>query len=138
MSSLSSHESDGSGSSRSSSCKRVQHSFQNTSPYEIRFSNNCSKVASVDNFNRVKVWNVQSGKLLKTFVQQQPDGSLSSSRHTAGVDLLSNSDSSEHHSASSRGQGLPGGFPIHELAFCQDSAVAVVSRFYNEIHLFST
>ena len=136
LSSLSSHDS---GSSRSSSCKRVQHSFQNTSPYEIRFSNNCSKVASVDNFNRVKVWNVQSGKLLKTFVQQQqPEGSLSSSRHTAGVDLLSNSDESSEHGTSSRGQGLPGGFPIHELAFCQDSAVAVVSRFYNEIHLFST
>jgi WD40 repeat protein len=134
--SMSSLGSNSSGRSKSS-CKRIQHSFQNTSPYEIRFSNNCTKVASVDNFNRVKVWNVQSGRLLKTFVQQDSSSSLSSSRHTAGVDLLSNCSSSEH-SPGSRGQGLPGGFPIHELAFCQDNTVAVVSRFYNEIHLFST
>ncbi|KAL3917560.1 MAG: hypothetical protein SGILL_004658, partial [Bacillariaceae sp.] len=114
----------------------------NTSPYEVRFSNNCKKVASVDNFNRVKVWNVRTGRHLKTFVQQPPppQQQRDSSRHSAGVDLLSSTGggSSNGSSNSSGTRTLPGGFPIHELAFCQDSTVAVISRFYNEIHLFST
>jgi WD40 repeat protein len=89
------------------------NTFQNASPYEIKFATNCSKVASVDNFTQVKVWHVQSGKLLKTFVQDSGNKTTTAGR-------------------------CHGGFPIHEIAFCQDSTVAVVSRFYNEVHLFST
>jgi WD40 repeat protein len=99
--------------------------FANASPYEIKFTTNCTKVASVDNFTQVKVWNVQSGKLLKSFVQDISNSGTLKSSTAIG------------HSSSISGR-CHGGFPIHELAFCQDSTVAVVSRFQNEIHLFST
>lgn len=41
--------------------------FENLSPYEIRFSSNGKKVASVDDFKAVKVWNTNNGTLVSSF-----------------------------------------------------------------------
>jgi WD40 repeat protein len=120
----------------SSNKKNGYKVFANASPYEIKFTTNCTKVASVDNFTQVKVWDVQSGKLLKSFVQENNNinnsdgGGISRSSVQSSTSLSS--------SSSSPSRRCHGGFPIHELAFCQDSTVAVVSRFHNEILLFST
>ncbi|KAG7336883.1 WD repeat-containing protein [Nitzschia inconspicua] len=129
----------------------IYHTFPNTSPYEIKFTTNCTKVASVDNFTQVKVWNVQTGKLLKTFVQQQQQQQDNYNHHNSSNGKVSSSSTNINTTTTTtttpslsttvvggrRCHGS-GGFPIHEIAFCQDSTVAVVSRFYNEIHLFST
>jgi len=104
---------------------RESRTFYNTNPYEIRFSPDGRKVASVDDFNKVKVWRTSDGVLLQSF---------SGDARNRG-----------RHPETSRGEGSGGGggggglFPIHELAFSKDSStVAVISRCYNEVHLFST
>jgi len=43
------------------------HSFRNAYPHEIAFSFDGSRVASVDEFGVIKLWNVQDGSLLSTF-----------------------------------------------------------------------
>jgi len=148
------------------SSPRERKVFRNTHPYEIRFSPDGSKIASVDDFNTVKVWRLSDGKLLKTFSGGEDDeikkqnykssnicnNRCSKCRIPVGYEDNSNSipydgeeeDSDEtsvsyaeeDSSGSDDGGGL---FPIHELVFSKDSStVAVISRCYNEVHLFST
>jgi WD40 repeat protein len=142
--------------------------FRNTSPYEIRFSPDGSKIASVDDFNTVKVWRISDGVLLKTFSGEEDDDednnrnnknqNINSNRfcncHRIPVDYGNGSPQYEEEeedsdetsvsyveddcggSSSDNGSGI---FPIHELVFSKDSStVAVISRCYNEVHLFST
>lgn len=59
--------------SATSECKRRRTNniqsrrFLNAYPHEIAFSEDGSKVASVDDFQSIKIWRVQDGKLLSTF-----------------------------------------------------------------------
>jgi len=139
--------------------------FRNSSPYEIRFSPDGSKIASVDNFNTVKVWRISDGVLLKTFSGRYDTEILrnkgnnntsnrnrcrdcqinrdcgSTSTQDEGYEEVDSDETSESNvgddcNGSNNGGGL---FPIHELVFSKDSStVAVISRFHNEVHLFST
>jgi len=132
--------------------------FRNTSPYEIRFSPDGSKIASVDDFNTVKVWRISDGVLLKTFSGGGDEGeNRSKYSNTArccdckipvnygsnNIQYEGEEDSDEtsvsyvdDDDGANNGDGL---FPIHELVFSKDSStVAVISRCYNEVHLFST
>lgn len=83
--------------------------FHNLCPYEIRFSSNGQKVASIDDFTSVKVWNANS--------------STGSEEDSASTNMAS----------FFQDESL---FPIHDIAFAVDQTVAVVSRYYNAIHLF--
>ena len=107
--------------------------FCNTSPYEIHFCPDGNKIASVDDFNTVKVWRISDGKLLKTFSGQDE------SYHNDSIRFDEEDDSSVSYTDFDFGESGDGLFPIHELVFSKDSStVAVISRFYNEVHLFST
>lgn len=130
-----------------------RRTFRNISPYEIRISTNGRKVASVDDFSRVKVWRIEDGKLLSTYegigsaaspAASSGDSCCGHMSNTSSSTTTSSSgfmDDSAHGSITSGSDDasecyISGG--IHEIAFAQDSTVAVVSRHYNEIHLFNT
>jgi WD40 repeat protein len=146
------------------SSPRERMVFRNTHPYEIQFSPDGSKIASVDDFNTVKVWRLSDGELLKTFSGGEDDDNRSQNYKSSNSnenrcshcripvgndnnttsydgeeedsDEISVSYAEEDFSGSDDGGGL---FPIHELVFSKDSStVAVISRCYNEVHLFST
>ena len=107
--------------------------FQNKSPYEIQFSPDGTKIASVDDFNTVKVWRISDGFLLKTFSGGAEDYVSYNDSIRFENDL---DESSVSYTESDFEDAL---FPIHELVFSKDSStVAVISRYYNEVHLFST
>ncbi len=107
--------------------------FCNTSPYEIQFSPDGTKIASVDDFNTVKVWRISDGKILKTFSGHDE------SYYNDSIRFDDEDDSSVSYTDYDFGESEDGLFPIHELVFSKDSStVAVISRFYNEVHLFST
>jgi len=140
--------------------------FRNTSPYEIRFSPDGTKIASVDDFNTVKVWRVSDGVLLKTFsgvdecetirstIPSTPNHSCNCHQapfsRANGNGSISNlcfeNEDSDETSVSyvcddfcDNEDGESRLFPIHELVFSKDSStVAVISRCYNEVHLFTT
>lgn len=114
--------------------------FCNASPYEIQFSPDGTKIASVDDFNTVKVWRISDGVLLKTF-SGGSDDYRSCCNDIFGFEsaLDDSDDSSLSYTECDFGFSDDGLFPIHELVFSKDSStVAVISRCYNEVHLFST
>ena len=97
--------------------------FGNLCPYEIRFSSNGNKVASVDDFKAVKVWNTTASTTTTAPAQTRwcdGDKKPSSPSDTALSSYFEEEDL----------------FPIHDLAFANDHTLAVVSRYYNAIHLF--
>ena len=119
--------------------------FKNTSPYEIRFSPDGTKIASVDDFNTVKVWRISDGVLLKTFSGEVEDYENSNHfgndiiRFVGAEEDLDESSVSYTDSDFGFNASEDALFPIHELVFSKDSStVAVISRCYNEVHLFST
>ena len=125
--------------------------FDNTSPYEIRFSPDGSKVASVDDFNTVKVWRISDGVLLKTFAGGDDNEVVRHKHHRycnckvggrcsrTNFQYQEGENSDLFEDDGSRSDDDGGLFPVHELVFSKDSStVAVISRWYNEIHLFST
>ncbi len=110
--------------------------FQNTSPYEIQFSPDGTKIASVDDFNTVKVWRISDGFLLKTFSGGAEDDARYHDSIRFGGEENYLDESSVSYTDSDFDDAL---FPIHELVFSKDSStVAVISRYFNEVHLFST
>lgn len=115
--------------------------FQNTSPYEIQFSPDGTKIASVDDFNTVKVWRISDGVLLKTFSGGSEYNGIPKSYNDSirfGGEENDLDESSVSYTDLDLGIGEDALFPIHELVFSKDSStVAVISRSYNEVHLFS-
>ena len=115
--------------------------FQNTSPYEIQFSPDGTKIASVDDFNTVKVWRISDGVLLKTFSGGSEYNGISKSYNDSirfGLEETDLDESSVSYTDLDLDVGEDALFPIHELVFSEDSStVAVISRSYNEVHLFS-
>jgi len=114
---------------RSNSQSSHQHPaimrFGNLCPYEIRLSSNGNKVASVDDFKSVKVWNTTASTT-----------TTAPARAPRCIGDKKSSSSSSSDSALSSYFEEEGLFPIHDLAFAADHTLAVVSRYYNAIHLF--